>query len=143
MRFDLDIKDDAALDRFDGLRHRSENLRPVLTTIGNIIDAGIRRQFDSQGTYLGDQWDPLSRETIERKARQGYSPQVLRATGALEAAIKGGRGHVKRVAKTQLRVGTSYYVARFHQKRRKLIGVSKIDRRRILDRIRLHIINIR
>ena len=47
----------------------------------------IAQRFGSGGD---GEWAPLSGETVETKARKGLDPGILRATGALEAALAGG-----------------------------------------------------
>ena len=139
MRFDLDIKGDrAAIKVIDQLGDRAVNLRPVLTDIGDIIEEGIARNFEAGGGEFGEPWPALATSTLERKARQGLSPEVLRAMGDLEASLTGGEGAVKRVAKFQVRVGTKRYVARFQQQRRAVIGISTQDRKRIFRLLRRH-----
>ena len=149
MRFDLEIKGDStATARMEELSNRAVNLSPVLTAAGEIMKKGLAKQFDSKGAYLGGKgtpWPKLAKATVERKVRQGFNPDILRANGELEESLRGGSGHVFRVAKTQVRTGTKDYRARFHQggtikgePARKLVGLSTRDREKIFSLVRKH-----
>jgi hypothetical protein len=133
VRFDIEIHDRAAIERVDGMRDRAQNFRPVLRQVGEIIEDGVAKNFATRGGYYGDPWPKLAAATIARKARQGLDPGILRATGKLEAAVAGS---FERVATKQVRVGTRY----FHQATRKLYGVARSDRRKILDRVASYLV---
>lgn len=49
--------------------------------IWNAVGARLIRKvwdiFDSKGSLLGMPWPPLAPSTVERKARQGLSPEIL------------------------------------------------------------------
>lgn len=67
------------------LRRFAENAsdaRPFFRHVGELLLEQSRRQWRSQSG-----WAPLDRDTIRRKLREGQSPRILRATGALERAL--------------------------------------------------------
>lgn len=150
MRFDLEVKGDkVAIAKIDELSDRAGDLQPVFRAAGEIIAKGLKRQFETRGAYLGGKgtpWKPLAAATVERKSRQGLPADVLVAAGALAASLTGGKGHVLRIAKTQVRVGTKDFKARFHQggtsqgePARKLVGIAKNDREAIFRLVRKHL----
>jgi hypothetical protein len=51
----------------------------------------IERRFDHSGD---GEWAPLSAATVETKAGKGQDPRILRATGALHAAVTAGHATV-------------------------------------------------
>lgn len=96
---------------------RAENATPAFIAIRALLFEGHKRQFESQGEFLGTPWAPLTEATVERKTRQGLPNEVLKATGALETALRGGAGKVGTVGKSFARAGVSgrLYWARFAQ----------------------------
>lgn len=94
---------------------RAKDARPAMRKVRSIMEEGQRRNFETSGGYLGESWATLSPGTLARKARKGQDAKVLRATGALEASLTGGRGKRTGATKTMARVGTSVWYAVFAQ----------------------------
>lgn len=143
----LEIREEGSA-LLDEIADRAGDFRPALAQAGQIMEEGLDRQWASRGGYFNAPWPALAASTLKRKAREGLSPAVLEATGSLRAAVTGGRGHVHRVARTRVRVGTKDFRAQFHQHgapganlpARKLVGLAPADRERILRLILRHLI---
>lgn len=151
MRADLEVRGDKeAAARLSQLGNQAVNTGPLLTAIGVLIQEGLRRNFETQGAYLGGKgapWPKLSPETLSRKTQSHKPLDLMRVTDALRQSLSGGQGHVFRVAKTQVRVGTKDFRARIHQggtpqgePARKLVGIARIDAIRIFGMIRRHLL---
>lgn len=147
MRFDLDIKgDQKVVDNLDDLAHRASNLKPVFEAVANIFAAGIKHTWATKGAYIDKPWPQLAAATVERKAREGKSPEMLRATGVLQRSVLDNI--YTRIATTQVRVGvqgSDQYRARFHQggtsqgmPARPLVGIAKQDRKEIFRLVLNH-----
>jgi hypothetical protein len=88
---------------------RAKDLRPASRKIRDLLTAGNARNFAAQGAVLGQTWPPLAPSTLARK--QGGEIGVR--TGALRTSIQGGRGRSTSATKTQVKVGTKVWYARF------------------------------
>ena len=112
---------------------RARDARPAMRKVRSIMESGYKRNFETGGAYLGDSWAALAPGTLARKARKDQDNRVLRATGALEASLSGGRGRRGGATRTQARAGTSVWYAIFAQAgtktapRRRLVGMTKRD----------------
>jgi hypothetical protein len=79
---------DELLAKLEKIGGRIEDPAAAADALGEVFRERFRARFDTGGD--GD-WPALTERTLERKARQGWPDQQLRATGALENAILGGR----------------------------------------------------
>lgn len=100
------------------LEYRIQHPAPVLTTdvVEGVLSL-IKKQFESQGAYAGDPWEPLSTETVLRKARQGFPDLILVETGSMEDRMTGS---IESLGVTMLNdntvsIGTADPVGFFHQ----------------------------
>lgn len=86
----------------------------------------MRQRFDDEGPG----WEPLAASTLARKAKKGYPPDILHATGVLRDSLTktGAAGSVVRITPDELFIGTSDPVARHHQD-----GTPKMPQRKIVD----------
>lgn len=83
MRISLDVTgEDVAARHLEGLAQRAEDARPFFERVSNILLSEERALWRTQPG-----WVPLDPDTVRRKAREGVSPRILRATGALERAL--------------------------------------------------------
>lgn len=101
------IGEKAAATKLNLLGAKAENATPAFIAIRALLLAGHARQFQTKGDFLGTPWAPLAPSTLERKAREGQSPEVLNATGALAEALGGGAGKVGTAGKSFARAGVS------------------------------------
>lgn len=94
---------------------RGADMRPAMLQIRELLIEGHKKQFDSQGAFLGTPWPDSSPETILRKNREGV-PSLSRpmvASGDLQESLSGGKGGRSRVSKGSVSVGTSLFYAIF------------------------------
>src|SRR6478609_8046329 len=119
---------------------RAKDARPAMRKVREIMEGANRKQFTTSGGYLGESWAPLAPGTLARKARKGQDSGVLRATGALEASLTGGKGRRGGATRATARAGTSVWYAIFaaagtkgaghgaSAPRRPVVGLTKHDR---------------
>lgn len=105
---------------------RAGDARPAMRKVREIMESAHRRNFQTSGSYLGDSWASLAPGTLARKARKGQDAGILRATGALEASLSGGRGKRGGATRTTARAGTSVWYAVFAE-----AGTKTAPRRRV------------
>lgn len=114
----FDVHGDQQLMR--GFSRFAENIKDLTSPFEEIakdFNEGEVKQFQSAGSYGAGGWAPLLPGTVERKARGGYSMDILVRSGALRDAMAGrGIGAVKEIRPLSMRVGTNLNYARFHQK---------------------------
>jgi hypothetical protein len=120
---------------------KADNMRPVFTTVRDLMLKDQRKNFDTRGGVFGEKWPAQSSQT------EGET--LMENTGALAAAARGGRGKFTRITKSQVRVGINkrIFYARFHQSgapkgsrrgtlpKRLLVGISPSTRRTSLTLI--------
>lgn len=99
--------------------HDADWTRP-LKVAEQLIVSATKENFAGQHAPDGTPWTPLkyerSRARDKRARKKGGRQQVLRDTGILMASVTAsGRGHVRELSRTQLRVGTNLNYAGTHQ----------------------------
>lgn len=115
---------------------RARDARPAMRKVRQIMEAGQRKNFQSSGAYIGETWAPLAPGTLARKARKGQDARILRASGALEASLSGGKGKRGGATKTGARAGTAVWYAIFTKGTktgpfRRIIGINKRDQLKV------------
>lgn len=131
--------DDKVLRDLAAAIKRAKDARPAMRKVREILEKANRKQFQTNGAYLGDEWAPLAPATLARKARKGQDARILRSSDALEASLAGGKGRRGGATRTTARAGTSIWYAAVAsaggsskgRKRRRLIGVTRQDRARV------------
>lgn len=124
------------------LGERGSDVRRVSEKIRSVYRESNRKRF---GGYA--RWKPLDDDTIESKRKQGLDTRVLRRTGALEKSLTAARAsnQIDERGKEIMRFGTTLFYARMtdkgtkHQPKRKLIGISKKDKEKIVGYIERYI----
>lgn len=86
--------DKAAINRvkrqMNGIAKRSANVSPVWPRVGSFLSAAERRQFATEGSYLGTPWQPLKASTLASKSRRGFGGRkILVETGAMRGTFTG------------------------------------------------------
>jgi hypothetical protein len=105
-----------AANRFTLIGRRARDARPAFREISRLIYESEQRRFNSRSG-----WAPLAASTVARKRREGLSPQIMRATGALHRALTvPGDPSILDIDKDRMRFGlkggrTAVYYGRFHQ----------------------------
>lgn len=148
MRVDFEVTgaDLAARDLAE-IGERAADAKPALRVAQNIFEKGLSRNFSSEGSYFGAQWEPNAPGTLAKKARLGQGAEVNVATGATREAAQGGAGRKTSLRKTSVRVGLTPVGAIFaqrgtkYQPKRKVVGLAQADRElsvRMVERYVVH-----
>lgn len=114
MKFDFEIDTAGTVAVLTGLADRAQDLKPAMRSIRDLMVEGHKKNFATQGSFLGQPWPALSAQTTERKARQGLPQNPMESSGSLLRALSGGRGRRTSATKTMARAGVAQYYARFH-----------------------------
>lgn len=145
MIVEFNVVRNTATPMLKSLAARSADMKPAFAVVVEAMRAGFRENWSSRGSDFGTPWAPNKPGTLANKAREGQQG-LLTATGALETAIRGGKGATRRVALTSARAGVSgrsLFYARFLQSgrtdmpARPLVGIDVETSRRsvsILER---------
>ncbi len=107
MEFEMNIGASTAIDLLGDYADRTEDMKPAMQSIRDLLVEGHARNFESRGSFLGEPWPALAPSTLERKARQGLPAQPMVATGELRTALRGGRGRYTSATKTRARAGVN------------------------------------
>lgn len=93
--------------------HARPAFEQIYLTILDIED----EMFDRSGARGQAEWLPISIETINRKVRDGLSPEILQATGDLRASLTQYRHHLQssRIEQTKIVFSSRRPFARLHQ----------------------------
>lgn len=127
---------------------RLRNLRPVWRSIVTYLRQATTDQFLSAGGRSRDKWEPLSTAYAVRKAQVWPGKPILRASDRLFQSLTGqNQDSVVEIDARSLTWGTATPYARFHQRgtarmpQRKILVVTKADRRQITALVRAHLAN--
>lgn len=145
--FDFEVLgEDIAARQLREMGDRGGDMRPPLLLIRELLVEGHQQQFSSQGSFFGAPWAPNAPGTLARKAREGQGGRVMRGTGALEAALRGGKGRKGRVTRTTASAGVSLFYAGFghrgtkRQPPRPLVGITESQRGVSLGLLERHLL---
>lgn len=70
------------------VRHRIAHPEPVLMgPVADGVHEVFKHIFETEGSYAGESWAPLSPWTEIKKARMGYPDQILVAEGNLQRSL--------------------------------------------------------
>lgn len=94
------------VDALDVVGSRASDMTPVWPAVYESFLKGEEGRFDAEGPG----WAPLAESTLAEKARMGYPPNILVATGALKASLTKAlaQGAVYRPLPSSLEMGTDY-----------------------------------
>lgn len=127
---------------------RLRNLRPVWRSILAYLQQATIEQFATAGGRSRDKWEPLSPAYAIRKAQVWPGKPILRASDRLFQSLTGrNQDSIVEIDARSLIWGTSTPYARYHQRgtarmpQRKIIVVTKADRRQITALVRAHLAN--
>jgi phage gpG-like protein len=98
-----------------GVRDRALDGAPVLSLI---LDDMRRLEIALFGSEGYGEWAPLAESTLERKAEEGYPPNILQATEQLMDSLTGNlaaAGHVEHITPEEILYGTTVPWAIYHQ----------------------------
>lgn len=110
MRIDFSITgEDTAALKVEELAARAADMRPALMRVRELLAAGEREQFASQGSFFGSRWPALADSTVAKKG----SAEILVDTGKLRDSLTGVTSGRTSVGATSLSFGTDVWYARF------------------------------
>jgi hypothetical protein len=130
-----------------GIKHRAENMAPVLRVISRDFRRIMVLQFDTRGSYLGTDWAPLAASTIERKERAGVDQRILHWSRALRFSLTTGQEGINITTEDSLELGTAIEYAGFvsdgtrNQPARELFKMNKVTSRRWNRAMRLYLMH--
>jgi phage virion morphogenesis protein len=105
----------AAIIRNDNTISRLRNPIGLWPKVGSFIAMVERKQFATQGAYLGKPWKPLKPEYLQWKIKHGYSKRILVRTGAMRASLTSRPMEEERYKKYSATFGTNVDYAKYHQ----------------------------
>lgn len=94
---------------------RVKNMTPMWRKVGSYIAAVNRRQFATEGAYLGKPWKPLKPEYLQWKVKAGYSKKTLVQTGSMRATFVSRPMLVEQYANKSALFGSTHPLAPYHQ----------------------------
>ena len=129
------------MKHMDKVVERAGDISAPLNKGADIVAAGIKKNWDTKGAYFGSGWPAIAETTLLQKLHDGYPSETLVATGALKNSLTGGSDWIRRLAKTQITLGTRNYKSRFHQggvtsrglPKRKVLAITAADRKKIFQ----------
>ncbi len=75
------------------LKRRISNNRSLMASISETMRVAVLKNFESEGSRLGKQWQRLSHKTIKQREKKGYWPgKILQRTGQLKRSILSSYG---------------------------------------------------
>jgi phage gpG-like protein len=104
---------------------RMRDMRPAFNAIADDLADSLRRNFNTQGTYGGAKWSPLSPKYRVWKAKNYPGRPVLVRTGALRADLTKRPFGVEKITAQSMDVGTALPYFKYHQH-----GTPRMPRRR-------------
>lgn len=122
-----------------------EHPQAALEVVGDVLREATEKQFDSEGGYASGGWKELAQSTIDRKARLGQDPHILRATDRLMESLtrKFDSDHIEQISGETLTFGSSVSYGLFHQSsqpRTKIpfrppVAITEEDKRTMVKRV--------
>jgi len=87
---------------------KTENLRPLMKNISEILLDSVEENFEKEGR--AEKWTPLAKPTIKQRTKKGYWPgKILQVKGELAASI------TSKYDENSAVVGTNKVYAAIHQ----------------------------
>lgn len=98
------------------MRLRMKNLEPAWVKVGSYLSQVNRRQFATEGAYLGKPWKPLKPDYLQWKVRNGYGGRkTLVQTGALRASFTSRPMSLEVISGNKAMFGSTDRKAVWHQ----------------------------
>lgn len=99
-------------DTLRELAAAASDWRPVWRTVLPFLALDLEQAITSEGGSIGEGWERLAPNTIERRRRKGQGYAMLHATGKLLASMKGDRAK-RKLTKSALVVGPPSSLAKY------------------------------
>ena len=69
------------------IERRVKNPTPMWRKVGSYWSSAVRRNFATEGAYMGHPWRPLKPDYAIWKVRHGYGGKILVQSGAMRASF--------------------------------------------------------
>lgn len=136
--FDVEVTGDVEIEaKLRAIAARGRRTKPAFVQMLRDLEQAEEKWFASRGEY---RWEPLEDDT---KKRHGEHP-VLELSGTLMKSLVLQHAHysVRQSSDGDLRFGTTDPVAHLVAKRRPVLAPLALSRRRLVDRLRTHILGL-
>ncbi len=114
----LKVDNSEAVLMLEGLLAGIDDFSPAWPKVEQIVMDMERQQFETQGEFGGEEWEPLNETYAEYKRKTYGSTGILVATGMLKGSLttKGGAGHYYNAGPNFVEIGTLVPYAGYHQR---------------------------
>jgi phage gpG-like protein len=141
------LNEDSILTNIEKMRERAKEAKPATRKAKDLFVKWNKETFESEGSFIGKPWAPLTEATMQRKEREGINAKPMHGkTGDLETSLKGGKGKRTGATKSSARAGSGVFYARFArgtkgsanshntgEVHRDLVGMPKDGPKEVLD----------
>lgn len=125
------------------LLSQGSDLSPAFRDIGEHLLESTQQRMSQEVTPSGEAWEPLSPNTVKKKALSSQSGKILRGYGTLADTLN------YQLSNNQLMFGSNMEYAATHQfgreeaniPAREFLGISSEDESEILDILRSHLVS--
>ncbi|MBE3606100.1 phage virion morphogenesis protein [Campylobacter sp. RM13119] len=69
--------------KLKNLQELDTKTKPLMKTLGNILQNEIEDSFENERSPFGEAWKPLASNTLDKKLKSGKSDKILRQDGDL------------------------------------------------------------
>lgn len=108
------LNEQSVLTNIEQMRERAKQAKPATLKVKDLFVKWNEETFESEGSFIGKPWAPLTDATLERKQREGIEAKPMHGkSGDLEGSLKGGKGKRTGATKSQARAGSGIWYARF------------------------------
>lgn len=138
MRLTMTLLGDVALDRTLGrVAEGVEDMRPAWQALARRFETAMERQFESEGSWGGTPWPPLSPDYARWKARVAPGQPILRLTNLLVDSLTDleSPASVHVIEPDFMVLGTAVEYGAFHHEgagnlpQRKIVALPEAERR--------------
>jgi phage virion morphogenesis protein len=135
------IGTDTITNALNKLLNQANDLNPAFREIGEHLLESTQERMRQEITPSGEAWEPLSLNTIKKKALSSQSDKILRGYGTLADRLN------YQLSDNQLMFGSTMEYAATHQfgrekaniPAREFLGFSDTDESEIMDILRAHL----
>ncbi len=114
------------------LRAAVDDFTPAWPKVERVVLDMERRQFETEGAYGGERWEPLNPSYAELKRREHGELGILRRNDVLFTSLtrKGALGHFYNAGPNFVEVGTTIPYGEYHQRGHE--SPTRLPRRKVI-----------